>query len=167
MDAEPDSRPRRVIRRPSPEEFERRHELVRRLLVRRVRPGQLKRAFRAEFGEDISHRTIADYVIRARKELLVSTGRSIHEHRAESLALYETILSDAESTRQERIAAQRSIDHLLGLPIRRPIEVEVRAEVDLAPLVAKQTEVARMIQDIRERALAANANGNGNGNNGS
>jgi hypothetical protein len=141
--------------------MERRVELVRRLLVRRVRLGQLKRAVRAEVGLDLDHRTIQRYIDRARQELLASTGRSIHDHRAESLALYETILGDPESTRQERIQAQRSIDHLLGLPIRHPVEVEVRGEVDIAPLVAKQGEVARMIQALRESRLEATANGNG------
>ena len=113
-------------RRPTVEELAERIEFCRSMLLRRVPKNTIKRALRAKFGGEISANTIEGYLGRAREALLADVGRGRHNHRANALGFYESIVADPKVAPRDKIKAQERIDKLLGLEDKTnqpPLEV--------------------------------------------
>jgi hypothetical protein len=103
-------------------------ERTRQLLAAGSYKGEVKKALIAAYG--ISARTCEAYISRARAEILAGTGRSEDEHRADALALYESIKADPNSTNIEKLKAQERIDKLLAL--EGPVKVQHSGSVGVA-----------------------------------
>lgn len=113
-------------RKPTNDEIAERIELCRSMLLRRVPKSTIKRAFRQRFGADIDHGTIERYLTRAREVMLTDLTRGRQTQRANSLALYESVLADPAVTVRDKVKAQERIDKLLGLEDKSnqpPLEV--------------------------------------------
>jgi hypothetical protein len=113
-------------RRPTVDELAERIEMCRSMLLRRVPKSTVKKAVRQRFGLDIDHGTIERYLTRAREGMLIDLTRGRQNHRATSLALYESIVADRTATHRDKVKAQERIDKLLGLEDKSnqpPLEV--------------------------------------------
>lgn len=117
------------------EEYNRRVAAVAKMLARRHLRSEIHTFLKRLFDPDISERTCAEYVARARVLLrdrytgtddpavAGATAEQLRDlHRCSSFALYESILRDGEASNAERLAAQAAIDRLLGL--NAPIAVD-------------------------------------------
>lgn len=100
--------------KPTREEKQRRIEETYKLLARHIPKHAIKRLLRAKYN--VGYRTCENYLARARAMMIKHSGRSKSLHKAQALALYESIIQDPESTRRERLEAQSLIDRLLCLP---------------------------------------------------
>jgi hypothetical protein len=113
-------------RKPSTDEIAERIELCRSMLLRRVPKSTIKKAFRQRFGAEIDHGTIERYLTRAREGMLIDLTRGRQNHRAGSLAFYESVLADPKAAVRDKVRAQERIDKLLGLEDKSnqpPLEV--------------------------------------------
>jgi hypothetical protein len=113
-------------RKPTTDEIGERIELCRSMLIRRVPKTTIKKAFRQRFGAELSANTIEGYLGRAREALIIDLTRGKQAFRADSLALYESILADSKAAVRDKIKAQERIDKLLGLEDKSnqpPLEV--------------------------------------------
>jgi hypothetical protein len=99
---------------PTDDEVEERVEFARGLLARHNRKSTVKRLMREKFGE-MDARTIERYLSRARRRMLADIGRGRDDLRAESKAMYSSIISDNSANHFARLKAQERIDKLLGL----------------------------------------------------
>jgi hypothetical protein len=109
------------------------HERLRfvlQLLSRHVQKGEIKRFMRKKYG--CCGRTTERYLARARELLIRSTGETSEFLRAQALALYEDVIRDPESTIRDRLIAQVSINHLLGLNAPCKRHVAASAEISTA-----------------------------------
>ena len=106
------------------------------LLARRFSKGDVKRLLTARYVKDnpkgrISPRTLEVVISAARANILGGTGRDREEHRAESLALYQSVIRSPGVAPKDRIRAQECVDRLLGLSA--PLKHEVAGTVTHAP----------------------------------
>ena len=85
------------------------------LLARHAFTHQINDAFRKKYADNMPSRTIAEYVMRARKAYFDRSKMSKDDAIAESLATYTSVIRSAKSTNAERLRAQELIDRLLGL----------------------------------------------------
>jgi hypothetical protein len=136
-------------RKPSVEEVAERIELCRSMLLRRVPKATIKKAFRQRFGQDIDHGTIERYLTRAREAMLVDLTRGRQNHRAGSLAFYESVLADHNASLRDKVKAQERIDKLLGLEDKSN---QPPLEVVLGQLPAAISEPLRGLLAERVRA---------------
>jgi len=102
-------------------QIQQRIECCMRLLSKGLRKGEIKSAMCKRFGISASSAE-KTYLPRARKELLKRLDRSRGEIKAESLAFYESVLSNTKATQRDKIIARKRIDQLLGLDEPRRLE---------------------------------------------
>lgn len=145
--------------KPTRDELDKRIELVAGMLVRRMKFSQIKRAIIAKYK--VCWRTVAAYVARARKLLIARTRKPKDWHFSNALALYESVITDPESTKQEKMTAQGRIDALFGLeapkkhqhggdPDAAPIRV-AQATFDLTGATLEQLEaLERLLESVEQ-----------------
>lgn len=95
-------------------------EFIRSAIVKRKPKSVIKSEFTEKFGK-VSPRTIERYLSRARELILSTAADSRDWFRAQSLALYGSILSGDKVKVRDRIKAQERIDKLLGLESKIPM----------------------------------------------
>lgn len=96
------------------DEIDERIEFVMELEAQALLPGQIKKAFRAKYG-DTPHQTIADYVSRARARVQESYVEKRDELAKRAISRYEAIIRDPTSDTNARIRAQERIDKIWGV----------------------------------------------------
>jgi len=81
--------------------------------------------------------TVDRILLRARAYLLEQLRRSKEDFRCESLAFYQSKLTDPEATTSEQLRARQRIDELLGLDAPKQTEISGRdgAALSTAPIV--------------------------------
>lgn len=98
------------------------------------------------------------YISRARQRLLKRIAEPKENHRAKSLAFYESVIASDDATYKEKVKAQNSIDKLLGLdiPVPRNDKIElnhsgavVSPSVALKDLNIPLETKKRILEDIR------------------
>jgi hypothetical protein len=101
------------------EKAQERTEFVQGLLAENLPTGEIKRLFRAKYG-DHSHTTILRYLSRAREENLkvVQTPRT--QAVANSYNFYLSVIGNRYNKTKDRIDACTRIDKLLGLELKLP-----------------------------------------------
>jgi len=129
----------------------------------RTRPmlkGQLKDLIKREFR--VEWRMAEIYITRARERLLQRLDQVKREHRADSLAFYEGVISGEEAGPGEKIRARERIDKLLGLEAPMQIahsgEIANPSTVEIKDLKLDLDTRRRLLLAVR---LAKMKNGNG------
>lgn len=100
----------------------------------------------------VHYSTVDRYLELAKKELLDRMGRKKEEFTANSVAFYESVISDRRAQYKDRLRAQARLDELLGLksPTRvelsgvggTPLQLESKAEVHLDGLTVEELRAA-------------------------
>lgn len=111
----PENRPKRATR----EELRARVYQALKLTIDGLSKSDIKRAFKKQYG--VGSYQVERYLRLARGLAIKNAKKSHEELVAESYATYRGILADKGATNKEKIAAQRSIDRLFGLP--KPFKV--------------------------------------------
>jgi hypothetical protein len=143
------------------EELEERIDFAYKLLCRRLYKSDIKRALKQRYS--MPARTCEDYIARARERIVAETGESKPEHRAKSLAFYESVLADPEEKAADRIRAQERIDKLLGL--EEPAECVIKGDksnplvIHVVETVVTSREEAKAILALPQPALNGHTNG--------
>ena len=128
--------------RSTKKEYERRVQMVRKMLAARMTNGEIKRIASTQFGT--SPRTVEEYIRRARALMLAEIGKSVEEHRSDAYALYCSIIANPNTPDRERIKAQERIDKLLGL--------ESPVKFTQTDMTGKRTYHAAMMREMMEMA---------------
>ncbi|QVL33217.1 hypothetical protein KIH39_04685 [Telmatocola sphagniphila] len=113
------------------EQVRERVEFVQTMLGRHFTTEEIKREVREKFGTDIFSSTIQGWIRTARDWNVLEIQKARREQRAESLAVYTSVISDPNSKPRDRIMAQRAIDDLLGLRIHLPPLERIREYLGL------------------------------------
>jgi len=108
--------------------------------------GEIKRHFKTLWS--ISGFSVERYLSRARENLCKALGETREDHRARSLHLYRSVLSDSKASIRDKLSAQKNIDRLLGLP--QPILV-----AQTTPEGKSLLEAARELTEEQAVALAS------------
>jgi hypothetical protein len=155
--------------RPSREEWEERVDYTLSLLNRRLPKSEIKKQLAEKFGA--AARSCERYMQAARQQIVAASGKPKAEHKLESLWFYESVVADQTATLQIRLAAQNSIDKLLGLcapqrirhggdeqapPIKLKLEAAAKREAELLSLAT--VEELKQLRELRvklEARLAA------------
>jgi hypothetical protein len=137
--------------KPTRDEVDQRIELTASLLSRRLKKGEIKRLLKGKYN--VTARCCERYLSRARRLLLKRSRRPKEVHISEAQAIYEQtireadvkladsekqfneVLTDPDSTRQEKLQARRDWNRLL-LEIR---EQKMRAQDALSKLFGLET----------------------------
>lgn len=137
--------------RPTDEEVEERVEFVMQLEARALLPGQLKREFREKYG-DVPHRTIMEYVARARAIFQQTKLERREELANRAIARYEEIMRSFDSSPSDRIRAQERIDKIWG--VEAPTRTE-HSGIDGGPIQIEQLIAASELTPLDvQRALS-------------
>ena len=86
----------------------------------------------------VSSRTCETYLAEAKRRMVDRSGRSRDEHRMDSLAFYESIVSGPESDIRDKMNAQTRIDWLLGLEAPSKFEHDINCESDMMVTIVEQ-----------------------------
>jgi hypothetical protein len=95
------------------DEFDERVRMTVQLLSAGLYTSEIKKAIKDKYQVDA--RTVENYLSRARDILLLELREDRDVHKSQSLAFYRSILRNPEAKLHEKIAAQKRIDHILGL----------------------------------------------------
>lgn len=88
---------------------------------------QLRRMVRKKYG--VGKTCAGNYIVAARKRLVVALNQEREYHKAHSLAFYQGMQMDPKADPRTRIYAQERIDKLLGLD--SPTKVEMNGDMQL------------------------------------
>jgi len=130
------------------DELESRVEVTETLLARGMRKSDIKRYLRTEYG--VTARTCENYLSRAKDRIMLKLREDRESHRSMSLALYRSVLSDANASLADRLRAQRDIDRLLGLNAPLKVAATDTHGRDLPPHEARDT-ISALAQRIADR----------------
>ena len=119
-----------------PDELEARYEFTGFLLSRRLYKSDIKRNLMRKYS--VSSRTCETYLAEAKRRMVDRSGRSRDEHRMDSLAFYESIVSGPESDIRDKMNAQTRIDWLLGLEAPSKFEHDINCESDMMVTIVEQ-----------------------------
>lgn len=151
--------------RPTKAEYARRVAFCAQMIRGGAYDGQIKKACAKAF--DVSPRTVEAYLRHARGKIIAESGKTREVHRAESFAFYQNVRANLELDAGTRIRACERIDRLLGLeaktrfeyqPVKQPIEVEQRRQLDalLAVATVEELEILQELMDeLARRASLA------------
>jgi hypothetical protein len=133
-------------------------ETARELLVEHVAKGRIKHALRGKLG-DVSARYLETIISRAREQLLREASHGKAYLKALSLAAYQRIIGDPDTSTRERIRALARVDKLMGL------EDRLNGLPPLETVLAFFPEpLATQVRDaIRSHLRAPAPSGNGQG----
>jgi hypothetical protein len=136
------------------EEMLERVGFVQELLAAGLSTGEIKRQFRAQYG-DLSGRQIETYTSRAREANLKAIETPRPEVVADSYNFYRSVIADRTNTTRDRLQARLLIDKLLGLQLKLP-PLEVLC-AHLGCTVAQLVEYIgqRTAQSVPRTALTA------------
>jgi len=74
----------------------------------------------------VERKMAEEYMARARDRLVLRLNQARADHRADSLAFYEGIISNPTTTAFEKIRARENVDKLLGLPLPpEPLRMQI------------------------------------------
>lgn len=154
------------FKKPTRAELEDRYIRTAALLAQGNTKGAVKSALIKAY--DISARTCETYLARARELLLAETGKPAGEHRAESLAFYQTIKADPNASTIAKLKAQERIDKLLALELpakltltdstgENPMTIRLEAQT-LESLPDEELGKLAAAYDVMERLKAGSQN---------
>lgn len=154
-------------KKPTQEQLRRRVHEVRCLLEAGARTYEIKRVVMGQYG--VSYRTVADYIARARKQILADSLRPAHVHRAEALAFYRGVLADPEVPAAVKVRTNRYLCKLLGIEGPEKIEIIDVDQHNIAAPDDARHAFDELLATLRDRggtdgaAVSPGGNGKSNG----
>lgn len=145
---------RKGVKRPTQKEYEERVNEAQMLLMQGP---ILKSAVIAHIKSKfkVEHRAAETYLARARQNILLHLNQLKDEHRADSLAFYEGIILDPDTSAADRLRARERIDKLLGLdkPSESLIKLNHSGEIKQTGVVS--VDQLKLPLALRKQILAA------------
>ena len=143
---------KRPFAKSTEEETERRVQRTEKLLrTGPILKHELIKILKKEFKVD--WRMAMVYITRARERLILHVQKVKEEHRADSIAWWEGNLLDKKNTTQEKQAARKQIDDLLGL--KQPTQLQVDHSGQIASTNTVSIDKLELSLAVRKQLLDA------------
>lgn len=150
------------------EDKQERIEMAYELLASGLRPSQISEKMAEKFGCKRSY-VRKSYLARAREMMVAEVKADKSEMRSRSLALYQSIIAEKETSPKDRLKAQERIDKLLGLELQERSHGEVNVYGDAIITTADRVSACReaLDRELQRRRIGLPTPDTGNGDGGS
>lgn len=139
-----------ISQKPTREQYRERVDICAKMLAARVRTGDIKRVLKVKYG--VTRSTVQRYLSRARKQMLLETGKPKVEHVADAFCFYDSVKADQNQDIRARLVAQEGIVNLLGLADRfGPRGGDVTVNVGVAVKTEELLREPEYLEYVRSR----------------
>lgn len=119
---------------------------VRNLVNQRTPRGQIKKRFAEEFK--CSPRSAEPFITKAIADIRAEMGKSLDEHKGDSYAFWDAIVSDTTRTDVVRMRAQENLDRLTGVAAPIKVAPTDSAGKDLPPQASRKRTLKELNADL-------------------